>query len=336
MALKESFSWVPPGMKTLPRENLLKLVAKTEAETHHPGEPYPVRRFSAKELELAARSLIDRPVGRNHESVIPGAVVLDSEYSDKCVESVAYVPGDYAKKVRDGRIKNCSVEFTWRSEKLDESVSPHAIEFEGLVFTRVDLLEGLQPGDKNSKVMLFEAEKKTGSFISEVKMLQESIPGNVGKEVVVMVDAVVDTGEPSEPASPSSSTEPAAPAEPLPEESSTSYVERACSHYNITPEEYNANPEKYPLPPTGSEALNAALAENKSLKEAISRIQAELHTLKTSQYQRIADAKTFAHDELKSAVESVLPRGGLFKNPAGSLLISKIKEVLNESISTRS
>ena len=345
MALKESFNWIPPGMKSLPRENLLKLVAKTEAETLHPGEPYPVRRFSVKELELAARTLIDRPVGRNHESLIPDAQVLDSEYADKCVESVAYVPGDWAKKVRDGTIKNCSVEYTWRSEKVDESVTPHAVEFEGLVFTRVDLLEGLNPGDKNSKVMLFEAEKKTGSFISEVQVLESAT--EKFKRLHEEAEEAKKAKESAVPAAPAKSAkeivaEPVSPTTQPPIIADKPVLGEPFAGYTdfadcVAKNQDKANPEAYCgsiKAQAESTKLATALTEIVTLKEAFTRIQTELTTIKSTQDKRIADAKTFAHNELKTAVESVLPRGGLFKNPAGTLLIKKLKEVLDEPIYT--
>jgi hypothetical protein len=168
MSLKESFEWAG---KPVNSANLLKLISKTESTTYHPDDPaYPVRIFSEKELELAARTLIGKPVGRNHESTpIDGAFVLDSEYgASKAVESIAIVPDDWVSKVKSGLVKSCSVEYTWRTEKRNEAAK--SVEFEGLVFTRVDLLEGLNPGDPKAVVSLFESDNaKTARFITLVE-----------------------------------------------------------------------------------------------------------------------------------------------------------------------
>ncbi len=349
--LKESFDWTPPGLKEVPKVNLLKLVAKTEATTYHPADPdYPVRKFNAEELKLAARTLIGRPVGRNHEAMpISGAYVLDAEYSDNQVEAVAYVPGEWVDKVRKGLIGKCSIEYTWRDEKRNGGV-----EFEGLVFTRLDLLEGAKPGDKKATVTLFEADgdSKTGLLLTEVKAVEQEPP------------AVDPNAPPVDPDAPP--VVPDAPVPLTPEE-----IKLILEHYSITPEEYAAAPEKYPLPEkivvapaeakklgepfAGYANLDACVAANQDqadpaaycaamqadaepavaeLKESLVRVVNELATIKTTQDERIKTAKEFAHGELKSAVESVLPKGTFMRDQRTNRLIREIKGVLNEPINS--
>jgi len=164
--LKESYEWIKTPDE-LPKENLLKVTAKTTAKTEHPeDENYPVRIFPEKELELAARSLKYKPVGLNHEFIIEEAIVLDSEWNAKeqAVEALLYVPDEYIKKVAEGKIDHVSVEYTWRNEVAEDG----GIAFYGLNFDRVDLVEGLEAGDAGATVKLFEAKDKKGKFLGEI------------------------------------------------------------------------------------------------------------------------------------------------------------------------
>jgi hypothetical protein len=177
--LKETFEWSNETKSALPipKERLIKLISKTSAPTIHPDDPvYPIRRFNNEELRRAARTLISRPIGLNHDHVIPNAYVLDSEYSEpeRQVESIGVVPQEWLAKIRSGKVRNCSVEYTWRNETRNEA--DQSVEFEGLVFTRVDLLEGLTPGDKNSTVKLYESglPDKTGMFVADILLTESS------------------------------------------------------------------------------------------------------------------------------------------------------------------
>lgn len=428
MPLKESFEWAPPGIAQIPKGNLLKLIAKTEATTYHPQDPeYPVRKFTAKELERAARTLIGRPLGSNHEAMpIYGAYILDSEYANEEVQSIAYAPTAWVDKVRAGLIGRCSIEYTWRGEKRNGGV-----EFEGLVFTRVDLLEGLKPGDKGSAVTLYEALDKdthTGAFLTKVIAVeQEPIAPTplTDEEIAAICKHYSITREqydadpakypkptaaaeqdppkadvpktdieracahygitpeeylafpdqyPLPPAGAGRAAEPAAPAAPVVKPLTPEEIAAICTHYSITPEEYAANPEKYPKPESvkvspadakrlgepfaGYANFDACVAANqdqadpqaycaaiqakaepaaeriKTLEEAFKRITAELQIVKTSQDARIHDAKTFAHLELKTAVEAVMPKSGFLKDHRINRLLHDIKDVLNEPIQT--
>ena len=175
MSLKESFTWVDESGAALPipKNQLIKLVSKTESTTYHPGDvQYPIRRFAGEELRRAARTLVGKPIGRNHESLpIRGAYVLDSEYDEvgSAVESIGYVPASWIDKIKTGKVNRCSVEYSWRKENRCEA--DNSCMFEGLIFTRVDLLEGIPPGDPNSAVQLFESTNKdpqAGIFIADI------------------------------------------------------------------------------------------------------------------------------------------------------------------------
>lgn len=420
MPLKESFEWAPPGIESIPKANLLKLIAKTEATTYHPADPnYPVRKFNVEELKLAARTLIGRPVGRNHEAMpIYGAYVLDSEFSKKsnCVESIAYAPTSIVDKVRKGLINQCSIEYTWRDEKRNGGV-----EFEGLVFTRLDLLEGLEPGDRKASVTLFEANgpAKTGNLLTEVKAVEQEPPPPApltDEEITAILahygitreqyDAEPEKYPKPEPVGAAQAAvppvvkpltpeeiqlicdhygitpeqyaaepekypkpEPVKPAEQVVKPLTPEEIAAICKHYSITPEEYAANPEKYPKPESvkvspedakrlgepfaGYANFDACVAANQDqadpqaycaeiqakaeptateLKEALGRVTTELQTVKTTQDERIKAAKEFAHLELKTAVEAVLPKGGFLRDQRGNRLIRDIKGVLDEPI----
>lgn len=166
---KESFEWIT-GAGNLPKDRLLKVVAKTTAPTLHPEDPnYPVRIFAETELMRNAASLVGRPVGRNHEHMpIFGAYAVDSEWNDveKQLECLLFVPAEDIQKVKDKLIKECSIEYTWRDEKKTDE----GTEFIGLGITRIDLVEGLKPGDPGAVVSLFETAERRGVILAEVKL----------------------------------------------------------------------------------------------------------------------------------------------------------------------
>ncbi|MGB9856095.1 MAG: hypothetical protein ACPLKS_06095 [Caldisericum exile] len=171
MKLYESFEWakIPDDM---PRKNLAFIVAKTTKPTIHPEDPeYSVRLFDdVDELREAARSLARREVGLNHSQVIPEAFTIDAQWNDKekQIEALLYLPDEYIRKIKEGKIKHVSVEYRWR----DEERTSEGVRFKGLVFDRVDLLEGINPGDKNTYIKLLEGKK--GLMDGEIEMVEES------------------------------------------------------------------------------------------------------------------------------------------------------------------
>jgi len=175
--MKESFEWLNlEKVDELPKDRLLKVVAKTPTTTVHPEDPnYPVRIFAETQLMRNAASLVGRPVGLDHAKLpIYGAYAIDSEWNEeeKQLEALLLVPPEYVKKVHDGAISKSSIEYTWR----DIEDKPEGKEFIGLSINRIDLLETLKPGDANATVTLFEAKKQLGSVLAEVT-LGESFAG---------------------------------------------------------------------------------------------------------------------------------------------------------------
>jgi len=182
MSKKESFEWINLAeVDKLPKDRLLKIVAKTPATTFHPEDPkYPVRVFAETQLMRNAASLVGRPVGSNHSPLpIFGAYAVDSEWNEqeKQLEALLLVPPQYVKKVADGLITHASVEYTWRDIK---DKGKDGKEFIGLSINRIDLLEGDlkdMAGDKRAAVTLFEATKKSGMLLTEITTLGEPFAG---------------------------------------------------------------------------------------------------------------------------------------------------------------
>ena len=144
----------------LPKRNLVLITAKTPHPTFHKEDKrFPVRLFTTDELFEAARSLAHRPIGLNHLGLIAKAFTVDSQFnkSTNNVEALCYFPDEWIGKVRtllaEGKESIFSVEYTWR----DERFTPEGVEFIGLIFDKVDLLCGLNAGDKFTSAKLVES-----------------------------------------------------------------------------------------------------------------------------------------------------------------------------------
>lgn len=186
--LTESFEW-SKGLDGLPKDRLLKAVAKTLRPTIHTEDPaYPVRVFAEEELMKNARSLIGRPVGLNHAQIpIYGAYVVDSEWNEpaKQLEAILFLPPEYIRRVAEGLIKNVSIEYTWRDTEKTEV----GTRFKGLGITRVDLVEGLPPGDPAAVVSLFETAERRGVVLAEVTTTTATAPETPPTPVAPMAPA---------------------------------------------------------------------------------------------------------------------------------------------------
>lgn len=186
--LKESaYDWaiIPDD---LPKENLILITAKTTHSTFHYTDPkYKIRKFTPQELKEAARSLAKRPSGRNHrelillnpnEQTITGnkyAFTVDAQWNEstQAVEALVFYPIQIAQLVRqrqntDNPVK-FSVEYTWRDEKREGD----EVEFIGLIFDRVDLLDGLSAGDKFTSSRLVEGQERKG--LMEAEFIQDEL-----------------------------------------------------------------------------------------------------------------------------------------------------------------
>ena len=144
----------------LPKKNLVLITAKTPHPTFHKEDKkFPVRLFTSDELFEAARSLAHRPVGLNHLGLIEKAFTVDAQFNKSTgnVEALLYFPDEWVGKVKtllnEGKESIFSVEYTWRDERYTEA----GVEFLGLIFDKVDLLCGLNAGDKFTSAKLVEA-----------------------------------------------------------------------------------------------------------------------------------------------------------------------------------
>lgn len=144
----------------LPRKNLVLITAKTPHPTFHKEDKdFPVRLFTTEELHEAARSLAHRPIGLNHMGIIEKAFTVDSQFNKSTdnVEALCYFPDEWIGKVRtllsEGKESIFSVNYTWRNEKY----VPEGVHFLGLIFDGVDLLCGLNAGDKFTSAQLVES-----------------------------------------------------------------------------------------------------------------------------------------------------------------------------------
>lgn len=174
--LKESFEWI--DLENPPKDRLLKVIAKTTETTVHPEDPkYPKRLFAEANL-IENANMIGLPVGVNHQKLpLYGSYVVDSAYNEaeKQLEALLFVPAEYVKKVAEGKIDHCSVEYAWRSDKKTKE----GTKFEGLNITRIDLVEGLDAGDPKAKAVLFEAKTRTGRMLMEFVKPEKLVEGCV-------------------------------------------------------------------------------------------------------------------------------------------------------------
>jgi len=168
---QESFEWavLPPNV---PKNQVLKIVAKTPATTFHPEDVKPEYRkriFPVKELELAARSLIGKSLYVDHLQAIPDSLIFRSEWNPLTmqVESLALAPEAYCQKVRAGLIQKASVKYGWSDERAEDG----GTAFLGLWFRELSLLETKPPGDPGAQVFL--AESKEGLMEAAVAPVQD-------------------------------------------------------------------------------------------------------------------------------------------------------------------
>ena len=187
--LKCSYEWakIPTDLN---KSNLVLVTAKTSKPTIHPEDTdYPIRIFPIEELRERAATLAQRPVGFNHLTLIDGAFTVDAQWNEneKAIEALLYLPNLYMDKIKNGDIDKVSVEYIWRDEVRTEK----GVEFKGLVFNRIDLLEGMNPGDKDTgKFKLIEG--KRGLMEGKISM-EESVPKELSEAAISFLKTL---GEP--------------------------------------------------------------------------------------------------------------------------------------------
>jgi len=166
---EEGFRWLGEvEIADIPKKNMVKFRALHPIKTFHPEEWPSVREYLEEELIRSARTLTDKPLGIDHETGIPDPYkVLASEYEDGAVEGLAYAPDEIIQKIRDGKIRHCSVEFNWRTLENVNGAAP-----KGIIFSRLDFLEKYEPGDPFSTIEIFEATGKSllyADIVAELK-----------------------------------------------------------------------------------------------------------------------------------------------------------------------
>jgi len=183
---KEGFRWLGDVTITdVPKKNLVKFKALHPIKTYHPETWPSVREYLEDELIRSARTMKDKPLGSDHERQIPEPYkVLDAEYEDGAIEGVAYAPDDIVQKIRDGKIKHCSVEYNWRSLEKVDGVAP-----KGIVFSRLDFLEKYQPGDSLTMLQPWEA------IIKDLKEAAAKTPAFPLHSVALVNDIKIDGKE---------------------------------------------------------------------------------------------------------------------------------------------
>jgi len=173
---------LPKGMIDIPSSNLVHVIAKTEADTTHPNEEFPLRHFTEEELSLAATSLFRNLITLNHGKKEFGGLEIPEPYGvvnarwnpiDKLVEALLYLPTKFIEMIRQKLIKTVSVEYIW--DKVEKAPDGGTI-FKGLKFTGLSLVApSLSPveikaGDSQAKVL---QEIKIGTFLCEIETLEE-------------------------------------------------------------------------------------------------------------------------------------------------------------------
>jgi len=149
--LKESFSWTGDIKELSGLGNLIRGKALHPIHTVHPNEWPEVREYLEEELRKSAHTLVGKPLLIDHHRQLKGEV-LGAQYEEDAVEYVAKLDDSgVLSKIRDGRIKHCSVEFEWKQLDRVNGVAPRNITFTGL-----SLLENFLPGDPATNVEIWE------------------------------------------------------------------------------------------------------------------------------------------------------------------------------------
>jgi len=168
----ESFSWVG---YIKPFGSLIRGKALHPLKTVHPDEWPSVRVYLEEELQKSAHTLAAKPLLIDHARPLSGEV-LGAEYDEGAIEYVAKLDDqNVLKKIRDGKIRHCSVEFEWKSLENVNGVAPR-----GISFTALSLLENFPPGDPLSSVEVWEGIikqlKETKNICHDVHVREQVEP----------------------------------------------------------------------------------------------------------------------------------------------------------------
>ena len=158
----ESAKWFGDIEHKKDTRNLIRGKALHPMRTVHPEEWPQIREYLEEELSKSASTLVGKPLILDHHRPLRGEVV-NAEYKDGAIQYVAKLDDSaILKKVAEGKIRHCSVEFEWTSLERVNGFSPRNITFTGL-----SLLENYEPGDPETTVEVWEA------MISKLKEAQQ-------------------------------------------------------------------------------------------------------------------------------------------------------------------
>jgi len=167
MPKRESFSWTGSIEQIPKKSNLIRGQALHPIKTYHMDEWPNVRVYLEEELSKSAQTLAGKPLLLDHLFPVNGKV-MGAKYEDGAIEYVAELSDqDILAKIRDGKIKHCSVEFDWELLRNVNGIAPLNIKFTGL-----SLLENYLPGDPQTTVELFESIERSllyHAVVSELK-----------------------------------------------------------------------------------------------------------------------------------------------------------------------
>jgi hypothetical protein len=129
------------------------------------------RRYTEHELQLAARSLSERPLSINHtvRLAYPENRTLDCEFESQAVEYLALVRDPMFHKMFDaGEIDHTSIEGRARRVEELDGIQPIGVVFTGLSF----VTKGTQPGDPETTI---EAVSETISEVPLSELVKEDV-----------------------------------------------------------------------------------------------------------------------------------------------------------------
>lgn len=351
--LTESFEWINlEDVSQLPKDRLLRVVAKTPTPTRHPEDTeFPLRYFVESEVMKASRTAIGKPVGMNHERMpIYGAYCVDGEWNEeeKQAEALLFVPTHIVNKVKEGKIDRCSIEYSWRRDRKKGK----GRVFEGLNITRIDVLEGLDPGDSGSIVKLFESKEKKGRMEMKIEVKEESPKSNEegcvwstqwdSPEACIAANQDKDDPEAYCMAKIESKTEQVEEPVPVIEEPLIveEEVEEAVEEITevvkevvpeVTPEQVEEIEEK--IEPVVEEAVVPEPTIDE-LKESLERVMKVNKELKESVNNKIEEAVKSTKSDLKEKIESVIPHNMIVRRfgLGSQRFVSEIKKILRETV----
>ena len=118
------------------------------------------RKYTKDELEEATLSLAFRPLDINHDSsrilTYPDNETLMAHFDGHAIKTrIRVVDPVILRKIESGVIKNVSVSQV-SNETCADSMCRTKLQY-GMAFTRLALLEGLEPGDSSARIFKMEA-----------------------------------------------------------------------------------------------------------------------------------------------------------------------------------